>query len=109
MRKGINILLVLAIILGGLEFLLYKRVVTLRHPEQKDEKVEPKDLLLNANDVQFSSDTGDLHGWLILGKPGSQISTSKAISFFFSIFVAMGKVVRPARSDIWRQMMWIPR
>jgi hypothetical protein len=70
LRKGINFLLVLAIILGGLEFLLYKRVVTLRHPEQKDEKVEPKDLLLNANDVQFSSDTGDLHGWLILGKPG---------------------------------------
>ena len=41
MRKAVNILLVLAIILGGLEFLLYKRVATLTHPEPKDENVEP--------------------------------------------------------------------
>jgi pimeloyl-ACP methyl ester carboxylesterase len=71
MRKTFYTVLVLLAIFGGLEFLLYKQVVTLTHPEQKAEEIEPKDLLLNANDVSFSSDTGDLHGWLILGKPGS--------------------------------------
>jgi pimeloyl-ACP methyl ester carboxylesterase len=70
MRRFFWFLLVLALIVGGLEVLLYQRVTKLTHPEQKDEKVEPKDLLLSANDIQFTSEGEELHGWLILGKAG---------------------------------------
>jgi alpha/beta superfamily hydrolase len=63
--------LVLLIIAGGLEFLIYQQIMKWSAPARDVEDVEPKDLLLAANNLQFSSQDGTpLHGWLILGKAG---------------------------------------
>jgi alpha/beta superfamily hydrolase len=71
LRKLFYFFAILLILAGGLEFLIYRQIVKWTAPEQNDEKVEPKDLLLAANNLQFTSQDGTpLHGWLILGKAG---------------------------------------
>jgi len=71
LRKLLIFLTPVLLIVAGLEFFFYTQTNGLVHPPQKVESVDPKDLLLSANEIQFrSSEHMDLHGWLILGKPG---------------------------------------
>lgn len=71
LRKLLIVLTPILLIVAALEFFFYTQVNRLIHPPQKKESVDPKDLLLSANEIQFhSSENMNLHGWLILGKPG---------------------------------------
>lgn len=73
MQRLYKFLLILSpfvLILGGLEFAIYRAVFTFRVPPKPNSGVEPKTLLLSSNDITFTSDGASLHGWLIIGKPG---------------------------------------
>jgi len=65
------LLIPVVVILAGTEFALFSYVSRLIRVPKKTETVDPKDLLIPANDILFRTEDGvDLHGWLIQGKPG---------------------------------------
>src|SRR3972149_9041973 len=68
-RKTLYILGTILVILGGLEYALFKHLSKTTAGLKREEATNPKDLLLSANDIRFSTEDGvDLFGWLILGK-----------------------------------------
>jgi pimeloyl-ACP methyl ester carboxylesterase len=70
-RKIFYTLLTIVLILGALEFFLYKFFADLIHVPKKDQAFDPQGLLFTSNDIHFKSDDGaDLYGWLIHGKAG---------------------------------------
>jgi len=73
MQRLYKFLLILSpflLILGGLEFAIYRTVYNFRHPPRPNSGIDPKTLLLSSNDITFTSEGASLHGWLIIGKPG---------------------------------------
>jgi len=71
MKKFGYFILAALLILGGIEYFIYKNVTKFIQAGYTEEKDDPKTLLLSSNDINFRSEDGvDLHGWLIQGKPG---------------------------------------
>ena len=68
-RKIVYILGTIILIVAGLEYALLRHLQKVISTSAKEEPIDPKDLLLSANDIRFESEDGvDLRGWLILGK-----------------------------------------
>src|SRR5687767_1063770 len=71
MKKAIPSILAGLIVLGGIEYFLYKNLNKFIKGGHKEEVNDPKDILLSSNDINFEADDGtNLFGWLIQGKPG---------------------------------------
>ncbi len=71
MKKFGYFLLAFLVILGGIEYFLYTNVSKSIRVKNKEEKTDPKTMLLSSNDILFESEAGpSLQGWLIQGKPG---------------------------------------
>jgi alpha/beta superfamily hydrolase len=71
MKKTVYIVVAALIILGGVEYFLYKNLTKFIAAGHKDEANDPKDILLSSNDINFEAEDGtNLFGWLIQGKPG---------------------------------------
>ena len=71
MKKAVYFIVAALLVLGGVEYFLYKNLTKFIQAGHDDEADDPKDILLASNDINFEADDGtDLHGWLIQGKPG---------------------------------------
>ena len=71
MKKTIYFVLAGLLVLGGIEYFLYRNLNKFIQAGHDTEKNDPKDILLSSNDINFEADDGThLFGWLIQGKPG---------------------------------------
>jgi alpha-beta hydrolase superfamily lysophospholipase len=71
MKKAGYFILAALIVLGGIEFFLYKSLTKFIQAGHTKEENDPKDMLLSSNDINFEAEDGTpLYGWLIQGKPG---------------------------------------
>jgi len=70
-RTILNIVIVIVVLLGALEFLLYKQLSNYTKVPPPAKELSPGTFLLKVNEIPFTAaDGADLHGWLIQGKPG---------------------------------------
>ena len=71
MKKVIYFILAALIVVGGIEYFLYKNLDRFIQSGHNKETNDPKDILLSSNDINFEAEDGtNLIGWLIQGKPG---------------------------------------
>ena len=71
MRKVLYFLAGLLVVLIAIEVGIYQYLSKNRNPRHKKINVDPKSLLLSANEIPFrSEDNVDLVGWLIHGRSG---------------------------------------
>lgn len=70
----LGILIVVVVLAGALEFLLFKRLSKFTKVPPPAKELNPGALLLKVNEIPFrAADGADLHGWLIQGKAGSPV------------------------------------
>jgi pimeloyl-ACP methyl ester carboxylesterase len=70
----LSILIVIVVIVGALEFLLFKRLSQFTKVPPPAKELSPGTFLLKVNEIPFqAADGADLHGWLIQGKAGSPV------------------------------------
>jgi pimeloyl-ACP methyl ester carboxylesterase len=68
MKKAGYFIVAGLLILGGMEYFLYKNLTRFIKGDHKEETNDPKDILLASNDINFEAEDGtSLHGWLIQG------------------------------------------
>lgn len=70
----LSIVIVIVLIVGVLEFLLFKQLSQLTKVPPPAKELSPGTFLLKVNEIPFTATDGaDLHGWLIQGKPGCPV------------------------------------
>jgi pimeloyl-ACP methyl ester carboxylesterase len=70
----LTILIVIVVVVGALEFLLYKQLSQYTKVPPPAKELSPGTYLLRVNEIPFTTaDGADLHGWLIQGKPSCPV------------------------------------
>jgi pimeloyl-ACP methyl ester carboxylesterase len=74
LKTILTIVIVIVVLVGALEFLLYKQLSQYTKVAAPSKELSPGTFLLRVNEIPFTaSDGADLHGWLIQGKPGCPV------------------------------------